>query len=200
MPKKFWDQSYASDTFVYGEVANEFVQKTSSMIPESAKIACYAEGEGRNAVYLATLGHDVTAFDLSTVGLDKTKQLAKKHHVHVKTVAKDLTKDDVPRDQFDVATLIYGHLPKSKQPILIEKVIDSVKQGGLVIIEVYSDDQINYKTGGPSSLEMLYDPKQMLQWIKPYKCLHFYYGEAKRYEGVRHTGLGHIIQVILQKE
>jgi len=200
MPQQFWDKSFSSDTFVYGEDANEFVQRASSLISKSSKVACFAEGEGRNAVYVATLGHNVTAFDISTVGLDKTKQLARKNDVIVKTVAKDLTKDHVEKEQFDAATMIYGHVPKSEQPFFLKQVIDSVKPDGIVVLEVYSEEQRHYRTGGPNSLDMLYDPQHILQWIKPYKCLHFYYGEAERYEGVRHTGLGHIIQVVLQKK
>lgn len=197
MPKKFWNQSFSAEEFVYGETPNEFIQETSNLFPEQAKVACFAEGEGRNAVYLATMGHDVTTYDVSTVGLQKTKQLAEKNNVRVKTVEADLTKDSVDHDKFDGATMIYGHVLKADQQLFIEQMIRSVKHGGIIIFEVYSIDQLDYRTGGPGSIEMLYDPQDILQWIKPHQCLHFYYGEAERYESVRHTGLGHVIQVIL---
>src|SRR5690625_1079737 len=199
MSREFWDQSFSSDQFVYGETPNKFVQEMSSLIPNQSKVSCFAEGEGRNAVYLATLGHDVTSYDLSTVGLEKTKHLAGKHHVAVKTIAKDLTKDSVTPNQYDAAVMIYGHVPKSEQPFFLAQMINSVKSNGLVMFEVYSEEQLEYRTGGPRSIDMLYNPQDILQWINPHKCLHFYYGEAKRFEGERHTGLGHIIQVILQK-
>ena len=200
MPKKFWNQSFSADEFVYGEAPNEFIRETSSLFPEQAKVACFAEGEGRNAVYLATMGHDVTTYDVSTVGLQKTEQLAAKNNVQVKTVAADLTRDRVDQEQYDGATMIYGHVPKVDQQFFIEQMIHSVKRGGIIIFEVYSEDQLHYRTGGPGSIDMLYDPQDILQWIKSHQCLHFYYGEAERYEGVRHTGLGHVIQVILRKK
>jgi len=199
MPKKFWNESFSAEEFVYGETPNEFIRETSSLFPEQAKIACFAEGEGRNAVYLATMGHDVTAYDVSPVGLEKTKQLALKNNVQVNTVEADLTQDHVGIEQYDGAVMIYGHVPKANQQFLIEQMIQSVKRGGIIIFEVYSVDQLDYQTGGPGSIEMLYEPKDILQWIEPHQCIHFYYGEAKRYEGVRHTGLGHVIQVILRK-
>src|SRR5690625_5802590 len=93
MPKKFWNQSFSADEFVYGEAPNEFIRETSSLFPEQAKIACFAEGEGRNAVYLATMGHDVTAYDVSPVGLEKTKQLALKNNVQVNTVETDRSEE-----------------------------------------------------------------------------------------------------------
>ena len=77
--------------------------------------------------------------------------------------------------------------------------MDSVKPGGHIIFEVYSEVQLTYKTGGPPSIDMLYDPVKVLQWIQPYKCIHFYYGEVVRNEGKRHKGLCHIIQVVLKK-
>src|SRR5699024_11762202 len=66
-------------------------------------------------------------------------------------------------------------------PILIH----SVKPGGHVIFEVYPEEQLAYKTGGPPSFDMLYNPIDILNWIDDYKCIHFYYGEARRDEGKR---------------
>lgn len=199
MSREFWDQSFSSDKFVYGETPNKFVQDMGSLISKQSNVACFAEGEGRNAVYLATLGHDVTSYDLSTVGLEKTKYLAEKNHVTVKTIAKDLTKDSVTPNQYDAAVMVYGHVPKSEQQYFLSQMINSVTSGGFVMFEVYSEQQRDYRTGGPGTIDMLYDPQNILEWIKTHKCLHFYYGEAKRYEGERHTGLGHIIQAVLQK-
>lgn len=199
MSKEHWDNSFSDEAFVYGERENVFIQDMSGMIPEQSKIGCFAEGEGRNAVYLAKLGHDVTAYDQSSIGLEKTKTLASKNNVSVKTVAIDLTKEKVTTNQFDAAIMVFGHVPKKDQKFFIQNMMDSVKSGGYVLFEVYSQDQLKYQTGGPQSLDMLYHPTEILDWIKNYKCIHFYYGEAKRYEGKRHAGLGHVIQVVVQK-
>ncbi len=199
MSKEHWDNSFSDNDFVYGERENEFINKMSNIIPEHSKIGCFAEGEGRNAVYLAKLGHDVTAYDQSMVGLEKAKSLASKHNVDVETVAMDLTKEKVKANQYDVAIMVFGHVPKKDQPFFIGNIINSVKPGGYIILEVYSEDQLRYKTGGPKSMEMLYNPIDFLKWINHYTCLHFYYGEAVRNEGKRHTGLGHVIQAVIKK-
>ncbi|WP_269409899.1 class I SAM-dependent methyltransferase [Lentibacillus daqui] len=199
MSKEHWDNSFSDTDYVYGETANVFIQDKSNIIPEHAKIGCFAEGEGRNAVYLATLGHDVTAFDQSEVGLDKTNALAAKNNVDVKTVALDLTKEKVLENQFDTGIMVFGHVPKSDQSFFINSLISSVKPGGYVMFEVYSEEQLEYGTGGPPAKEMLYDPKDLLKWISDYKVLHFYYGEAERHEGKKHSGDCHVIQVVLQK-
>lgn len=199
MSKEHWNSSFSDKDFVYGETENEFINKMSNFIPEHSKVGCFAEGEGRNAVYLAKLGHDVTAYDQSLVGLEKTRILASKNNVNVETVEIDLTKEKVGENQFDAAIMVFGHVPKRDQSFFIESMIGAVKTGGYIIFEVYSEAQLEYGTGGPKSVEMLYDPTDILNWIKHYKCLHFYYGEAERNEGKKHIGQGHVIQVVIQK-
>lgn len=199
MSKEHWDNSFSDQDFVYGEKENVFIHDMSDIIPEHAKVGCFAEGEGRNAVYLAKLGHEVTTYDQSTIGLEKTKTLASQHHVDVETVAIDLTNEKVRANQFDAAIMVFGHVPKSDQAFLMASMMDAVKPGGHVIFEVYSEAQLEYKTGGPPSLDMLYDPIDILNWMKEYKCIHFYYGEVNRMEGKRHVGQGHVIQAVIKK-
>lgn len=199
MSKEHWDKSFSDKNFVYGEKENKFIHDMSEIIPVQSKVGCFAEGEGRNAVYLAKLGHDVTAYDQSVIGLEKTDALARKNNVTVETVAIDLTKEKVQNNQFDATIMVFGHVPKNNQQFLIKNMIDSVKFGGYVIFEVYSEDQLKYQTGGPQSIDMLYNPTEVLGWIKNYQCIHFYYGEVIRNEGKRHAGLGHVIQVVIKK-
>ncbi|MGY0691867.1 class I SAM-dependent methyltransferase [Virgibacillus sp. FSP13] len=199
MSKEHWDNSFSDKDFVYGEIENAFINKMSHIITEHSKLGCFAEGEGRNAVYLAKLGHEVTTYDQSTIGLEKTKALAGQNNVNVNTVEIDLTKEKVKKNQYDAAIMVFGHVPKKDQQFLMESMIGSVKSGGYVIFEIYSEAQLAYQTGGPKSVEMLYDPTDILDWIKDYKCIHFYYGEADRNEGKRHIGLGHVIQVVIKK-
>ncbi|MFD2211538.1 class I SAM-dependent methyltransferase [Virgibacillus halophilus] len=199
MSKEHWDNSFSDADYVYGETANVFIQDKSELIPNNATIGCFAEGEGRNAVYLAKLGYHVTAFDQSAVGLEKTKALAAKNQVDVQTAQFDLTREKVPKNQFDAAIMVFGHVSRQDQPFFIRNILDAVKPDGYVIFEVYSEDQLDYGTGGPSVKEMLYDPKDILQWIEDHKCLHFYYGEAYRQEGKKHSGACHLIQVVIKK-
>ncbi|MFG6146923.1 class I SAM-dependent methyltransferase [Halobacillus sp. B23F22_1] len=199
MSKNQWDERFAEEGFVYGTQVNEFVREKAAVLPESAKVACFAEGEGRNAVFLATQGHEVTAYDQSQVGLDKMSELARKQGVGVMPVQADLTQEEVGTLNNDAAVMVFGHVPKSGQPFLMKNLFTSVKPGGYILVEVYSEAQLDYGTGGPPSKELLYDPADVLRWVEGCKVLHFYYGEAVRHEGDRHTGLGHVIQVVAQK-
>lgn len=199
MSKEHWDNSFSDENFVYGEKENIFINNKSIIIPAHSKVVCFAEGEGRNAVYLAKLGHDVTTYDQSIIGLGKTKTLASQNNVEVETMEMDLTKEKIKPNQYDAAIMVFGHVPKEDQPFLMESMIGSVKPGGYILFEVYSEAQLAYLTGGPTSVDLLYNPADILHWIKDYKCIHFYYGEAERNEGKRHAGLGHVIQVVIKK-
>lgn len=199
MSKEFWDESFSKETYVYGKQANAFVIEMSDRLKEAQHIGCFAEGEGRNAIHLAKQGHQVTVFDQSEEGLSKAVQLAQEEGVQINTVQADLTKKEMEPELFDAAVMVFGHVPKENQSFLLEQMTQSVKPGGLVLLEVYSDDQLTYGTGGPKDIRMLYSPEDVLTWIKDYKCLHFYYGEADRTEGERHTGVGHVIQAFVQK-
>lgn len=198
MPGSKWDEQFQTHKYAYGKEANEFIRQKSHIYPDSSHIACFAEGEGRNAVFLAKQGHTVTAYDYSKVGLTHTKEFAEKNRVDVKTVHADLTVKKVEPDTYDGALFVYGHVPKKDQPFFVNNIISSVKKGGYVLFEVYSEKQLNYDTGGPKNIDLLYKPEHILQWIEPYTCKHFFYGEKTRYEGAFHTGVGHVIQCVIQ--
>jgi len=198
--KAHWDKSFSEEAYVYGEEANEFIRASSHLFGEGEAIACFAEGEGRNAVYLAKQGHDVTAYDQSKVGLKKAEQLAIKNKVTIETAAVDLTNEKVPTAEYDGAVVVFGHVPAVDQPFFMENIINSVKAGGLIMVEVYSKEQLAYGTGGPPNEQLLYSPEDMLSFFKNERHIHFFYGEVTRHEGKKHNGLSHVIQVIAEKK
>ena len=194
-----WNERFNTKEYMYGEKPNVFIEEFASQLDGLKNVAAFAEGEGHNAVFLATLGHEVTAFDYAESGLCKTKQLAEKKHVKVNTVQVDLLEGPVPIEQFDAAIMVFGHFQKEKQSLVFNKIVNSVKPGGKIMMEVYSEDQLDYQTGGPKKLEMLYKPQDLLNWCESRKVLHFFVGEQTRYEGKLHSGLAHVIQLIIKK-
>ncbi|RSD25545.1 class I SAM-dependent methyltransferase [Mesobacillus subterraneus] len=194
-----WHERFGSSKYVYGEEPNSFIKEKADRLENAKTIVAFAEGEGRNAVYLAKKGHQVTAYDYALNGLKKTEALAERFGVHVNTKQKDLIKDPVPIETFDAAIMVFGHFSKGVQKAVFDKLFGAVKPGGIIMMEVYSEAQLKYGTGGPKTTDMLYDPADLLQWVKEYEVLHFFYGEQERVEGELHTGVGHVIQVIVKK-
>jgi 2-polyprenyl-3-methyl-5-hydroxy-6-metoxy-1,4-benzoquinol methylase len=194
-----WDERFNSETYVYGERPNAFIESKAMALEGEKKIVAFAEGEGRNAVFLARQGHHVTSWDYSVTGLKKTEQFAKRFNVQVETAQKDLIHDTVPSEKYDAAIMVFGHFPKENQKVVFNKLLSVVKPNGIILFEVYSEEQLRYQTGGPREKDMLYNPKDILDWIKEHEIPHFFYGEQEREEGILHTGKGHVIQAIVRK-
>ncbi|MFB9275500.1 class I SAM-dependent methyltransferase [Cohnella cellulosilytica] len=194
-----WDERYNGDLYVYGEEANLFLQEAARTIPAQSRVAAYAEGEGRNAVFLAKLGHEVTAYDYAQAGLRKTEALAVKNGVQVRTVHADLIEDELPVERYDAAVMIFGHFPGKDQYRVLDKILGSLKPGGRLLTEVYEKTQIDYGTGGPKDADWLYDAAELLAWGKRLRLKHFFAGEAERTEGLYHSGVCHVVQMVAEK-
>lgn len=194
-----WDQKYTLDTYLFGTEANAFIKEKASILKNSSTIAAYAEGEGRNAVYLASKGHDVTAYDYSKVGLEKANQLAKEKKVSITTKLVNLEEDELLNNHYDGAILVFGHFNKKHQVPILNKIMNSISTGGYFMMEVYEESQSKLDTGGPKDIEHLYNAKQILEWASDYSVIHFFTGETERNEGNRHTGTCRVVQLILKK-
>lgn len=196
---KFWNDRYKSDEYFYGEEPNTFIKEQAFRLANHNKVIAFAEGEGRNAVFLARQGNEVTAIDYSEDGLEKTKKLAEKHNVNVHTKKVDLLADSLAENEYDAAIMVFGHFHDDYKKMILGKMIQTIKPGGLIMFEVYSKKQINYGTGGPKDVDMLYDPIDILTWCEEHKVIHFFNGERERIEGKGHTGLADVIQVVIRK-
>ncbi|EEL70444.1 Methyltransferase [Bacillus mycoides] len=194
-----WDDRFKSDEYYYGEEPNTFIQEQAFRLANYNKVIAFAEGEGRNAVFLARKGHEVTAIDYSESGLEKTKKLAEKYDVNVHTKKVDLLTDGLPDNEFDAAIMVFGHFHTDNQKMVLNKMIYMIRPGGLIMFEVYSKKQLNYGTGGPKDIDMLYEPIDILTWCEGHEVIHFFNGEQERIEGKGHTGLAHVIQVVIRK-
>lgn len=193
-----WHERFSTEEYVYGKEPNIFVVEAARDVPKG-KVLCIAEGEGRNAVYLASLGYDVTAWDYAQAGLDKTQQLADEQGVAVKTELHDLADVEWETEQWDAIVHIFGHFPPNVMQRTMAGVQKSLKVGGYYVSELYTKEQLRYGTGGPRDAAMLADPAAILETFKGYYIKHFHVGEVTREEGQLHTGQAHVVQSILQK-
>jgi len=170
--KEFWNARYQNINYFYGEAPNVFLEKSAGLIPANSKILCLAEGEGRNAVFLAKLGHQVTAVDLSSEGKKKALNLAKKNGVEIDYVESALEKYDFGKNKWDCIVSIFCHLPPEVRKIVHSNAFDSLKSGGIFFLVSYNPAQLKLGTGGPKDVQMLYTPQLLnddfpaLRWEK----------------------------------
>jgi SAM-dependent methyltransferase len=150
----FWNNRYSVEEYAYGEEPNiYFKQKLDLLKP--GKILLPAEGEGRNAVYAATKGWDVTAIDSSAEGKSKALSLGHRKSVDIKYIVSPLEEFSFPENAYDAVALIYGHFKSNLRKQIHSSILKSLKVGGYLIIEVFSKEQLEYSSGGPKDSDML---------------------------------------------
>lgn len=193
-----WDARYDTEDYQYGTAANDFLRSCAEQLP-IGKCLCLAEGEGRNAVHLAGLGHQVTAVDASSVGLRKAEQLARKRGVTITTQVADLADFVIAEDSWDSIISIYCHVDGAIRPELHRKVVAGLRSGGKLILEAYRPEQLTYRTGGPPTLEKLMSLEQLKNELQGLDLLHAEELEREVVEGRLHTGIGAIVQIVAQK-
>jgi cyclopropane fatty-acyl-phospholipid synthase-like methyltransferase len=194
-----WNSRFQEETYVYGKEPNVFLEEIQKKLRLSGDVLSIAEGEGRNAVFLAEQGMNVTAWDYAESGLDKTKKLASERGVKIHTQLVDLNEASWKSDQWDEIVCIFGHFSEELRKKTLLGVRESVKPSGYFITEVYSQKQIPYNSGGPRELNFLYKPEEFWQTFADWRIFHFFMGEVVRHEGALHNGLSHVIQFVGQK-
>lgn len=197
-PLNQWEQRFSQKEYVYGKEPNQFVSSMAPLLQPGTLLAV-AEGEGRNAVYLAGLGHEVTTWDFASSGLEKTKKLAEEKGLKVHTEWVDLWEAPWKKEKWDTLVCIFGHFPRDLREKTLQGIKEAVKPGGFFLCEVYSVYQLPYKTGGPQILDMLYSPEEFLAVFKDWEIVHFFLGETERHEGSLHDGKCHVIQFFGRK-
>lgn len=195
----FWHERFLDEEYVYGTAPNAFLVEACGQIAIAGDVLAIAEGEGRNAVYLAERGLNVTAWDYAPSGLEKTRKLAIEKGVQVQTELVDLVEAEWYENDWDAIVCIFGHFPDAMRPQILQGIKAAVKPGGYYVTEVYSKSQLTYRSGGPKSIEMLYAPTEFLDIFADWRIIHFFMGEVERHEGDLHNGLAHVIQFIGQK-
>ena len=154
MDAAFWNERFSPEHYVYGETPNAFVAEYAPKIP-AGPVLCLAEGEGRNAAYLAMLGHRVTAVDQSEVGLAKARRLAASRGVAIETVVADLENYSIAPGAWAGIVATFAHFPPRLRRKVHRAATAGLQPGGIFILEAYTPAQLALGTGGPKNPELL---------------------------------------------
>ena len=200
-----WDARYGSDTaFFYGEEPNDHVKAEEARLPRGAAVLCLAEGEGRNAVFLAKQGHHVTAVDLSSVGVAKTLALAAKHGVKVAAVVGDLATFEIATGAWDGIVSIWAHVPHTLRRSVHRAVVAGLRPGGIYIFESYSPRQLELVSagtakGGPGSADLLATLADVTAELNGLEFVVAAELDREVHEGQGHAGRSAVTQVVARK-
>lgn len=196
----FWDERYAADEFAYGTAPNDFLVRMRGRIAPHGRVLCLADGEGRNGVWLAQQGLQVTAVDVSARGLDKARALAQRAGVHIDTAVCDVTRFDLGTAAWDAIASIFLHLPPQPRRALHRRCVEALKPGGVFLYEAYGLEQLRYGTGGPKEPELLPTLDDVLADLDGLAIEHRFADVRAVHEGRLHHGEGYVVQIVASKE
>ncbi|HQX57771.1 MAG: class I SAM-dependent methyltransferase [Rhodoferax sp.] len=195
-----WNQRFAHDGYLFGTEPNVYLREQLARLPATGHALCVADGEGRNSVWLARQGLQVQAFDISDVGVAKARKLAQDAGVQVDYQVADCDQWDWPRNQFDVVAAIFIQFADpAMRTRLFARMVDSLKPGGLLIVQGYTPKQIDYKTGGPGILANLYTEEMMRDAFAALEILELRMYEADLAEGEHHLGRSALVGLAARK-
>ena len=193
-----WDQRYDTAEYVYGTDPNAFLEGVVHDMPVGRTL-CIAEGEGRNAVFLAEHGHEVVAVDASAVGLEKARRLAHERGVQIETVTADLADFEIEAGSWDAVVSIFAHVPPAVRQTLHRKIVRGLRSGGVLVLEAYTPAQIELGTGGPPVSELTMTLAALREELDGLIFKHAVEFEREVLEGRFHTGTGAVVQLVAVK-
>jgi 2-polyprenyl-3-methyl-5-hydroxy-6-metoxy-1,4-benzoquinol methylase len=191
----FWNERFGTKQYAYGTEPNQFYKRQLKKL-DTGTILFPAEGEGRNAVYAATQGWQVTAFDPSIEGKRKAENLAKKNNVKIDYQIDNYEFVDFTKESFNCIVLIFAHIHPLKRKEYHQKLISFLKPGGTLILEGFSKNQIKNNTGGPRDVEMLFSIEELEVDFASFSKLEITETETFLNEGQFHQGISSVIQVL----
>jgi SAM-dependent methyltransferase len=195
-----WEKRYAAPGYHFGTEPNGFLKSKAGLLKPGQKALSIADGEGRNGVFLAEQGLDVTAFDFSPNALAKARALATERGVAVRFEQADLYNYPWPTEAFDViAAIFFQFAPPPERAKVFAGLKRALKRGGLLLMEGYSPKQLQYKTGGPSEVENLYTRELLEQSFADFSSVEITEYDKEIHEGAGHGGMSALIDLVGRK-
>lgn len=199
----FWNRRYCQQEFAYGITPNLYLKEKLVGI-SAGKILFPADGEGRNSVFAAKLGWQTEAFDSSSEGKRKADLLAKDNGVSINYIVSDIENINYLDNTFDAIALIYTHFSSEQRRIYHRKLAANLKNGGMLILEVFSKAHLAYQklypnVGGPKNIDLLYDLEELKTDFEGFDFFEQMETETTLSEGSCHVGKASVIRILARK-
>ena len=202
--EEFWNKRYADTEFAYGTSPNKFfAEQLEKYQPKGAALFA-AAGEGRNAVFAASSGLRVDAFDLSVEGKKKADQLALLQEVEINYTVGELSQLNYSAESFDLLVLIYAHFAANLKASYNRQLANLVRPGGLVVFEAFGSQHIplraaNPSVGGPGNIEMLFSVEEVQAIFSDFTPLLLEEVTVDLNEGIYHQGRASVVRFVGRK-
>jgi SAM-dependent methyltransferase len=195
-----WETRFGTPEYLFGTTPNAFLKSQAHQLRPGQKALALADGEGRNGVWLAELGLDVLSLDFSANALKKARALAALRRVDVRFRQADLATWPWPTAELDVIVAIFIQFadPPFRQRIF-QGIKTALKPGGLLLMQGYRPEQLNYRTGGPSQVENLYTRALLEDSFGDFASTEIREHDSMVDEGGGHAGMSALIDLVGRK-
>jgi SAM-dependent methyltransferase len=193
----FWDERYAAHPAAYGDEPNAFLASVADRLAPESEVVCLAEGQGRNALWLAGRGHRVTMVDASAVATAQARARAVAEGLSVTIVQADLAEWRPPA--CDAVVSIFAHLPPPVRQVSHAAAWDALRPGGLLLLEAFTPAQLARDTGGPRNPALLYTPALLRGDFPDAEVLLLAEQVVPVHEGPFHSGPADVVRLVARK-
>lgn len=204
--EQMWSKRYGDvgDDYLFGTEPNRFLAHRQALLQNGRTALCVADGEGRNSVWLAEQGLDVTATDISPVAVAKARRLANARHAHVHFLVADMLAPDWPPADLPASfDWVIGIFIQFVGPEGRARQFDALRlltaDGGRVLLLGYTPKQLEYRTGGPPNVENLYTEEMLRFAFADWTIEELITYEDEIHEGSGHKGRSALIGMVARK-
>ncbi len=196
-----WDKRYDREDYLFGTEPADFLRRHAGRLPPESRVLVIADGEGRNSVYLAGLGHKVTAFDASPVALEKAHRLASDKGVTVAFHEADIFEHPWDRETYDaVVGVFFQFMGPEDRAGIFAGMNQALRPGGLMLIHGYAPRQVEYRTGGPPAAENMYTIDLLRGAFPDHETLVLVDQDIMIDEGTGHSGRSAVVDYVARKD
>lgn len=189
-----WENRFNVAEYIFGKGPNYFLVACKPLLPPAGRALAVADGEGRNGVWLAEQGFDVLSIDFSPAAQRKAAALAQERGVHIAFERADVHTWAYPDEAFDLTVEIFTQFSspaeRAKKWAGMQR---ALKRGGRIIIQGYTQKQLQYGTGGPKQIENLYTRAMLMQAFGNFHDIQIVEEEIEMHEGTAHAGISAVI-------
>jgi cyclopropane fatty-acyl-phospholipid synthase-like methyltransferase len=194
-----WETRFRAPGYAFGKQPNAFLKAQAHLLPAVGTALSVADGEGRNGVWLAEQGLDVLAVDFSATALEKARGLAAERGVQLRTEVADLTTWRWPVEAFDVIAAIFIFVDPAQRVGFFTSLKDALKPGGLLLLQGYRPEQVQYRSGGPSDPARMYTRSILEAGFAGLSHLDIAEHDSVIQEGTAHLGVSALIDLVARK-
>ena len=195
-----WDKRFRANPALFGEQPNQWLASHADKIASRSAVCCIADGQGRNGLYLAGLGHRVDVNDASSVAISQLNATAAQSAVPINATVLDVAGWEPAPNTYDAVVAIFIQFanPQLRQQIFTN-IARGLSRDGLLIIEGYGPRQLQYRTGGPGKLDHLYAADTIAHGFGQWPIIASRDCDITLTEGSGHSGQSHVVSAVLRK-